>query len=103
MRPSTEISIADVLRCIDGTAGQCPISDFGRPALLGPHYRADHRLARAARQYAVGAEETTLLTLPVALPEHVAPSSTTIARRSISRHGARAMVTQPPEPSAGPA
>ncbi len=63
-------SASPTLRCIDGPLAGVAISAATCPT--GPHYRADRRLARAARQYA-GAGETTLADVAGgALPEHVA-------------------------------
>ena len=54
-RPAAEISIADVLRCIDGPLASVRDIGLGRPALLGADGVADRRVARASRQHALGA------------------------------------------------
>ena len=54
-RPGNEISIADVLRCIDGPLASVRDIGLGDLPIPGPTARAGRRLAGTARQHAVGA------------------------------------------------
>ncbi len=54
-RPGTEISIADVLRCIDGPLASVRDIGLGDLPYSGPTAALDRCLAGAARQHAFGA------------------------------------------------
>ncbi|AGL30752.1 BadM/Rrf2 family transcriptional regulator [Mycobacterium tuberculosis EAI5/NITR206] len=92
-RPGTEISIADVLRCIDGPLASVRDIGLGDLPYSGPTTALTDvwRALRASMRSVL--EETTLADVAGgALPEHVARSPTTTRRRARGT-APRAMVT----------
>ncbi len=102
-RPGNEISIADVLRCIDGPLASVRDIGLGDLPYSGPTASLTDvwRALRASMRSVL--EETTLADVAAgALPKHVAKLADDYRDQESERHGARARGDLGAERSAGP-
>ena len=89
-RPGTEISIADVLRCIDGPLASVRDIGLGDLPYSGSDRGADRRLAGAAGQHAIGAgRDQPGRRRAGALPEHVGRLADDYRAQETRRRGPR--------------